>query len=232
MRSFLVVLAVGLVALLAVALTQQSSLVYSLSVTPTLQAAGLSDGSRACQGPVRPPKGKAFDRVGFVVTPMPGPQQPVRVEVREAGGGRVVASGQLAGTYTALANGKPREQVVDVGRVETDAPLELCLVGDGDGGTVVLGQGGAASPTSSATLNGKPLASDLTFNLRTSEKSLAAWLPDIAERAARFRAGWVTPGVYWVLALLILVAAPVLLARGVARAATDDQRSAESTIRQ
>jgi len=232
MRSFLAVFAVGLVALVAVALSRQSSLVYSLSVTPSLQAAGLSDGTRACQGPVRAPSGKAFDRVGFVVTPMPGPRLPIRVEVREADGGRVIASGQLNGSYRALANGRPREQVVDVGRVETDAPLELCLIGDGDGGAAVLGQAGVASPTTSATLDGKPLASDLTFNLRTGDKSLAAWLPDIAERAAKFRAGWVTPAVYWVLALLILVGAPVLLARGLARAAAEDQRSAESTTRQ
>ena len=119
--------------------------------------------------------------------------------------------------------------MVDVGRVKTDAPIELCLVGDGDGSTLVIGQAGIASPTSSATLNREPLTSDLTFNLRTGERSLGAWLPDIAERAAKFHAGWLTPGVYLVLALLILIGAPLLLARGLARA---DQCSADSTTRQ
>ncbi len=232
MRSFLVVLAVGLAGLVALALTQKSDLVYSLGVNPSLRAAQLFDGSRACQGPVRPPRGEAFDRVSFVVTPVEDSKQPLRVEVRDAGSHRVLASGRLAGGYPAFTNGKPREQVVDVGRVQTDAPLELCLVGDGDGSTLVIGQGGVASPTSTATLNGKPLTSDLTFNLRTGDRSLLAWLPAIAQRASKFRAGWVTPGVYWALALAILIGAPLLLARGIARAAADDQRSADSTTRQ
>ena len=209
MRSFLVVLAVGLVGLAAVALTQKSSLVYSLGASPSLRAAQLFDGSRACQGPIRPPSGAAFDRVGFVVTPVGDSRQPLRVEVRDADSrARPRVAGACAGGYTAFENGRPREQVVDVGRVKTDAPLELCLVGDGDGSTLVIGQAGVASPTTSATLNGKRLTSDLTFDLRTGDRSLAAWLPDIAERAAKFRAGWVTPGVYWVLAVLILIGAP------------------------
>jgi hypothetical protein len=223
MRSFLAVLAVGLVALLAVGLTQQSSLVYSLGVNPALQAAQLARGTRACQGPVTPPNGTAFDRVGFIVTPVHGATPPVRVEVREAGSGRVLGTGRLEGPYPTFRQTRPREQVVRVGRVETDAPLELCLVGDGDGSSIVIGQAGIASPNTSATLDGKPIPSDLTFDLRTGDRSLVAWLPDIADRASQFRAGWVTPGVYLVLALAILVGAPLLLARGIARADASDR---------
>ena len=56
----------------------------------------------------------------------------------------------------------------------------------------------------------------------TEERSLLALLPDMAERAALFRAGWISPAVYLVLGLLILVGAPLLLARGLARAAAED----------
>jgi len=45
--------------------------------------------------------------------------------------------------------------------------------------------------------------------------------PAIADRAALFRAAWVGPWTYLVLALLVLVAVPVLLVRAVATAERD-----------
>ena len=149
MRSFLVVLAVGLAGLVALALTQKSDLVYSLGVNPSLRAAQLFDGSRACQGPVRPPHGEAFDRVGFVVTPVGGLQAArARRGARRRQPPRARRRGGWPAAIRPSRTGSPGEQVVDVGRVQTDAPLELCLVGDGDGSTLVIGQAGIASPTS------------------------------------------------------------------------------------
>ena len=155
--GFAVVLAVGLAAVLALALTQRSSLVYSLGVNPALSAATLTPGARACQAPVRPPTGVAFDRVGILLGTSGEPGPPVRVEVRDAAAGRRLASGRLEPGYPDF------------------------------------------DPA------------------RSGERSLAALLPDIAERAARFRAGWVTPTVYLVLAVAIVAGAPLLLARGFAR---------------
>jgi hypothetical protein len=230
MRSFVVVLAVGLVAVVALAFTQRSSLVYSLGVNPSLQAAQLDRGKPVCQGPIRVPHGQAFDRVGFLLT-APSGKPPVRVEVRESATGRVLGRGRLE-SYENFIPGHPRENVVEVGRIQTTAAVDLCLISEGDPAIVAIGQPGIASPTTSATIGGKRIPADLAFTLRTHERSLAALLPDIAKRAAVFRAGWVTPGVYLVLALLVLVGAPIVLARGLARAAADDQRSADSTTRQ
>ena len=225
MRSFLAVLAVGLAALLAVGLTQRSGLEYSLGVAPALRATLIAPGFPACQEPVRVPGGDEFDRVGFMVDPITG-SPPVRVEVREAGGGRVLASGRLAGGYGAFRPGSADLHEVKLDRaVATDGPLALCLVDVGRGSVSVIGQSGLASPTTAATRGGKPISTDLAFELRRHNRSLIALLPAIAERASRFRAGWVTPGVYLVLALAILLGAPFLLARGLARADREDQRS-------
>jgi hypothetical protein len=222
MRSFLAVLAVGLVALLAVGLTQRSGLVYSLGVAPSLRATLIAPGFPACQGPVRVPGGNEFDRVGFMVDPITG-SPPVRVEVREAEGGRVLASGRLDGGYGPFRPGSPDLHEVKIDRaVATDAPLELCLVDVGRESVSVIGQAGIASPTTTATRGGKPISPDLAFELRRQNRSLLALLPTIADRASRFRAGWVTPGVYLVLALAILLGAPFLLARGLARADAED----------
>jgi hypothetical protein len=229
MRSFLVVFAVGLVALVAVALTQRSGLVYSLGVSPSLQAAQLNRGKPACQGPIRVPHGEAFDRVGFLLT-APTDKPPVRVEVREADGGRVLGRGRLsAGAYENFVPLHPHENVIDVGRIQTTRALELCVINEGDTAVVAIGQAGIASPGTSATIGGKRVSPDIAFTLHTGDRSLLALLPDMAKRAAVFRAGWVTPGVYLVLALLILVGAPFVLARGLARATHEDADQVRST---
>jgi len=214
--GFAVVMVVGLAAVLGLALTQRSSLVYSLGVNPALSAATLTPGARACQAPVRPPTGVTFDRVGILLDAAGQPGPPVRVEVREADGRRQLASGRLEPGYPDFDPARKREQVVRVGTVEPAAPLEICVVNEGDVPVSVIGQLGIAS-TTSATASGRPLTTDLTINLRTGERSLAALLPDIAERASRFRAGWVSPAVYLVLAVAIVAGAPLLLARGFAR---------------
>jgi hypothetical protein len=219
--GFAAVFVAGLVALVAVGLGQRSSLVYSDGVKPAVPAATLTTGDRACQAPILPPSDAAFDRVGFLLGTFAQPGSPVRVEVLDAGTNRRLAVGELPGGYGDYDAAHPREHVVAVGRVKTAAPLRLCVVNEGGRPVSVIGQAGIASPTTSATLSGEPLPTDLTFNLRADDRSLLALLPDVADRAARFRAGWVSPLVYLVLGLLILVGAPLLLARGVARAARE-----------
>ena len=224
MRSalgFAAVLAVGLLALAALALTTSTTRVYTLGVNPALAAAELGPGARACQAPVRVPRDVAFDRVGFLLGTYGEPGPAVEVEVRDDASGRRLAGGRLSAGYDDLDPDRT-EHVVATGRVDTDDALRLCLVNDGDRPVAVIGQAGIASPTTSATLDGEPLANDLTFSFHADETSLLARLPDIAERAARFRAGWVGPLAYLALALAIVVGAPLLLARGISLAAAED----------
>jgi hypothetical protein len=222
--AFAAVFLVGLAAVAAVAATQRSDLEYSLGVKPALEAVRVPRGTEACQAPVRPPTGTTFDRVGFMLTTPAPPGPPVRVTVREAGTERELGSGRLPGGYGDWDPLDPREHVVDVGLVRTGAPLELCLENTGSKPVGVIGQAGIASPPTAATLNGNPLDNDITFNLRSGEEStLAALLPQIAERASRFRAGWVSPIVYLMLAIGILIVGPLLLARGLARADAADR---------
>ena len=218
--GFVAILAAGLAALLVVGLTQGSSLVYSLGVNPASVAAELRPGDRACQAPILPPRDTSFDRVGFLLGThgQPGPE--MRVEVIEDRTSRRLAAGTLPAGYPDLDF--DNESVVPVGRVRAGAPLRICLVNEGSRPVAVVGQVGIASPPTAGTLNGKPIASDLTLDLRAGRRSLLALLPDIAERAARFRAGWVTPAVYLALALAILIGAPLALGRGIARAARAD----------
>jgi hypothetical protein len=222
--GFAVVFLVGLAAVAAVALGRQTSLVYTLGVNPVLAAVELPPHGRVCQAPVRPPRGVDFDRVGFRLDTKGKPGPALGVEVRDAGTQRRLGAGQLAAGYTDILSLHQAEHLVGVGSMHTDAPLSLCLVNQGKRPVSVIGQAGVASPVTSAALNGHPLETDIAFNLHDDGTSFAARLPAIAERAATFRAGWVTPVVYLVLALAIVVLAPLLLARGLARADAADRR--------
>ena len=104
-----------------------------------------------------------------------------------------------------------------VGHIDTSAPLRVCLTNAGTTPVAPVGQVGVASPTTAATVNGKPLANDLTLALHGPDRSLIARLPDFADRASVFRAGIVGPLAYLILALAVLVGAPFVLARGLRR---------------
>jgi hypothetical protein len=218
MRSFAVVFLVGLVAVAAIGLMERSSLVYSDGVNRAVIAAELQTGDRACQAPLRLPTGTTFDHVGFqaVTYGMPGPR--LRVEVFDDVSGDRLAVGHLSAGYPDLA-----QRSVEVGRVRTDDALRVCFVNEDPGKVAIIGSVGTASPPTSGTLNGTPIDKDLTVSLRAEERPLLAWLPDMAERASLFRSGWVSPVVYLLLGLGIVVVAPVLLARGIARAAAADR---------
>lgn len=211
---------VALAGLVGIALAVPTSLVYTLGVNPVRLAAKLEPRDRACQAPVRVPRGAAFDRVGIVLGTYGRPGPEVRVDVVEDHGGRRLGTGSLPAGYRDLELGD--EHLVRVGRVQTDAPLRVCLVNAGDRRVAAIGQVGVASPATFGTLNGTRISNDVAVNLHSGETSLLTRLPDIADRAATFRAGWVTPFAYLLLTIGIALVGPVLLARAIGRAAAAD----------
>jgi hypothetical protein len=212
--AFAAVFTLGLIALVIAGFARQSDLVYSPGVNPFSPILDVPAGKRACQGPLRSPNGDEFDRIGFTVTSL---DSPVRAQVIDTGSGRTLATGHLP------AGGRGIAHVVEVGSVRTSAPMQICLVNDGRKKLALYGQAGAASAYSIGTLNGKDTGFDFAYTLRREPRSIMSLLPTIADRAALFRAAWVTPAVYLVLALLIIVLAPLLLVRGLARAAAADR---------
>jgi hypothetical protein len=215
--GFGAVLAVGVVAVLVLGFTRGSSLVYSIGVEPAAPSVRIDPGKTACQGPISVPDGEAFDRVTFTVGTYfkPGPE--LRVEVRDATS--VLGAGTLPAGYPDVAQAP--QHVVQVGRVAPRAPLAVCLRNVGDRPVAAYGQNGGSQRTV-ARLDGQPLKYDMAVTLNREERSLVSLLPTIAERASLFRAGWVGPATFLVLGLLVLIAVPALLLRGVARAAAED----------
>ena len=211
--ALVAVLAVGLVALVALGLTRGSSTVYTLGVAPQGPVAQLKPGSRACQGPIDLPDGAKYDRIG--IYPRGGA---VDVLVRPAAGGAALARGTLEGG----AGSPPPLRTADVGRHGSAGAITVCFKNAGDRKLELWGTGSVASPSTSATVDGKPQDFDMgvTFE-RAGERSLLALLPDIAERASVFHPQWTSPAAYLVLALLVLLGGPALLVLALRRAVED-----------
>jgi hypothetical protein len=215
-KAFAVVFLAGLAALAVFGFMRGSDLVYSPGASAQLAVTELPRGARGCQGPMRSPDGAAFDRVALTVGTAGAPGPPLRVEVVDAESERVLGAGSLARGYPGAT-----EQVVPVGEVRTKDALLVCLIPAAN--VAVLGQAGGASPHTTATVDGADSGVDFAVTLRSAERSLIASAPEMAERASLFRPGWVSPVVYLLLALGVIVAAPLLLARGFGRAAADDR---------
>ena len=215
-------LAAGLVLIVVLAVTRESGLVYSIGSGPAAPSAPLAAGHEACQGPLSPPA-QAFDRVVVSLGTYGKPGQPVEVSVRDAASHRVLSTGKLAGGYPDIE--KAPEQSIPVTRITPRSAIDVCVRNAGTGKVAVYGTTGLAHRTSTAIVDGKPQPSiDLAVRLeRGPKRSLLARLPDAFGHAATFKPSWVGAWTFWVLAALVLLAVPLLLARALSGALRDER---------
>jgi hypothetical protein len=222
MRSVAVllgVIAAGLLGLVVFTLTQERTLAFTLGVPKGAPVAPLRPGEVVCQAPIAvPDAAAAFDRVAFQIGTYRRPGPPLEVTVEPAAGGRPVARGQLASGYQDVSVSS-----VAVGRVTTRDPVRVCIRNRGTDRAAIYGAADAASRTSTASLNGRPLNADLSLVFeREHARSLASLVPAMLDRASLFRASWLGAWAYALLALVVVLGIPALLAL-----ALRDARTAE-----
>jgi hypothetical protein len=216
--AFGIVVAAGVIVAAALALTRESRLVYTLGVGPAAPVAVLRGGQEACQKPVDPPP-QRFDRVVVSLGTFGRPGPPVDVLLRPDAPGAKTIRGRLRGGYRDFR--VTPEHAIAVSAT-LHAPAEICLRNRGTGRLAVFGAPGLAHRTSSATVAGKPIGSDVAIRLETAQpRSLLSRMPDAFRHAALFKPSWVGPWTFWVLTALVLVGAPVVMGWAVARAARD-----------
>jgi hypothetical protein len=219
MRSArIVVLAAALVAVVAVAavaVAHRTSLAFTLGVIRAAPAVELMHGQRACQRPIDVPAGGDFDRVGLSVGTYQRAGSPLEVTVLDDRG-RVTARGRLPGGYPDIAS-------VPVHRVPLDATvgegrIAVCVTNAGARKVAIYGNADAAARSSSAYKDGRPAKVDLSLEFERSSRSWASELPRMLDRAALFRAPWLGPWIYWILAAALVVVAPWLVLRALGAA--------------
>jgi hypothetical protein len=165
------------------------------SVAPRYNLPPLSRRDRLClRGLIVPAKADALRfRVGAAGT------RPVPVTLRLKMAGRAVVSHGTAAPGGFVSLDLP---FAAPGR---DVPAAGCMTA---AGTIAAmsGQPSASSGAGAAFLNGKPVGSPSIWYPRLPARRLISALPDGARHASLFRAGFVGPWLYGVLAVLIVAA--------------------------
>jgi hypothetical protein len=203
MRSawFLGAFAVGLVLVVVLAL-KHTPLAHTPVAAPDAAAVRLTAPQTLCQGPLQPGADARFDRVRVFVGAGSGA---LDLTVRDADG-RVLGRGRTPAVGPDARG--PVAVSVPVGELRTPDAFSICLQVAAE----LWGAAGSASPATEARVNGVPATYDVAVWLeRSPAPRFISQLGTVADRASRFKAGWVTPGVLAVLALAVLVGLPALV---------------------
>jgi hypothetical protein len=208
--------AAAVLAMAVVALAQRTSLAFTLGVARAAAVARLGPGEQVCQEPIDVPAGGAFDRVTLGASG----RGALRLTVRDARG-RVLAAGTLAGGPAGVARRVRLDRTV-----RAPQRVAVCVENRGPGRAGVYGDADLAARTSTAVKDGRPLRRDLSLVFERAPRSVASEVPRMLSRAALFRFPGLGAWAYVVLALLLVVAGPLLLIRAL-RAATADDASRE-----
>jgi hypothetical protein len=205
--AFAATLAVGLTVLAVLALTRGSALVYTIGVQPQVPVTRLAANARACQAPLLPPRDEPIERIGFNVS---GGERVEMSLIDEQG--RTIARGSARPPAPPPTGRAPGLTAADVAAVRPRGPVTACVANDGSQPVTIWGTIDAASGDTTGRQDGKPIGADMAVVLeRREERSLLALAPEMAVRASLFRARWLSPVAYGVLALLVLVGVPALL---------------------
>src|SRR5439155_20280767 len=119
--------------------------------------APLGPGEELCQRPIPVPAGGAFDRIRVVLGTYDRPGPPLLVSVSR--GGSTIATGHLSAGYADIA--KEPSHIVHVRPVSAGGRIDVCLRNAGPNRVAVFGNADAATATSTAFRDGKPLHSDI-----------------------------------------------------------------------
>ncbi len=214
--AFVALAAVALAAVAVLGASERRSLAFTLGVTPYAPVATLEPGQQVCQAPI--PAGASFDAVELQPSAQRRPSGPLYVTVARAGDRVVLGRGTLA-----VAAPRPQRRVVDVGHVDADGEIVVCVRAAGAGAVSLYGGPDQSARTSTAALDGRPLGADLDLVFRRAHAvSTVALLPRMLARAALFRGDWIGPWLYWLLLAAVALGVPLLLARALWSAASEE----------
>jgi hypothetical protein len=215
-RSFLVVAVAGLIVAFAVVAGESRNTAFTLGVAPGLPAAELRPGAEVCQTPVA--VAEAFDGVRMQVGTYRRQGPPLAVSIRKPDGGRVLAAGRIPGGYADVS--QPEVQLDST--VAAGPRVAICVRNSGQRKVALYGGSELAHSGTSAKIDGRDEGTDLTLVFVRPPTSLLSQTSEIFERASLFRPVWIGPWAYWLLAGLLLLGVPALLARAMGAASADD----------
>ena len=221
------------VAAIAALALDRRSLAFSNGVAPNQAVATLGPGQRACQR--RVPVIEGFERVAPTTDTGGRPGPALEVAILDHGSGRVVRVGPAAGGYRTRINYPGAPTTATVGRVRHGGAIDVCVRNAGSQPVQLVGTAVRRSSQSGLGLGGggrqRPAGGnlELTF-LRARPVPLLTELPVAFRRASLFHPPVVGAWTFWLLAVLIAVAVPLLLARALRLAWLADRDEGRETV--
>ena len=196
----------GAVAVAIVGATDKRELAFTMNVRVVEVVILAVPGSETCQHELD--AAAEFDAVEFVLGTgeLPGP--PLRVSVRERPSRRELATGRLP------AGARDSQPVaVRLDRAVADGtPFDLCVRNEGDREVSFYGAPTWESPGHSS-VDGHPGRGDMRIVfLRSEPRSALSLVPDMFDRATRFRPDVVGEWTFWLLLVGVAAGIPALLA--------------------
>jgi hypothetical protein len=217
---------------------KKSDVVASTWVNPVVPVAPVKPGNTLCQRPIG--VSESFDRVRFNAGTFGKPGPPLYVSVTDRDSGAELASGAVRPGW--IDNGEAQD--VDVGAVKPGPAVSVCIRNGGHVTSYVYGDfyHGAfgkgplgVTPTNStsvAYVDGVALEGDIALWLHsTKEHSRLSWIPAMFRHAAAFKPPFVGAWTFWLLALLLIVGAPLALWSALKSALRSDPPSLPSSRR-
>jgi hypothetical protein len=208
---FVAIVVAGFVGLLATAATDERDLAFTLGVRPTQVAAVVPSQESACQAPIY--VSTETDSARLQVGTFGRPGAPLRISARNAQDGALVSAGNVHGGY---GDGSA---VRAPARLPEGTRVSVCVQNRGTRRVALYGGPDQAARTSALRLAGRPTGTDMTLVLERKEpRSIASMLPEMVDRAVLFKGGWLSSGLLWSIAVLVMVGVPALLAVALSRA--------------
>lgn len=205
-------LAVALGAIIVLA-TDERTLAFSNGVAAETVIAQLAPGQRACQPGVV--VAEPFAGVELVLDTGGRPGPPLELTVRERRARDTLATGKVRGGYAGRLGTGGAVAVARLRRVRAGRQVQVCVANAGRQPVGVTGTSGRERREPRVQLRRPPrrLSANLHLNfLRPRPTSLLAELPRAFERAALWHPPLVGAWTFWLLAALVGLGVPLLLA--------------------
>lgn len=227
--AFGLALGLGLIALLIAGATTTSRTVQTLGVLGVYPVAPIAAGQEVCESPIG--LADSVDTLSFPIGTFGKPGPALEATVRPANSGIVLGHARKPGGW--VDDGTPKD--FHIGHVAADQTVTVCVrnlggskayvYGDIDTGNFGAGYLGFRVTTSRsvARIQDIPIAGDLSVKfISAHQRSLLTRLPAAFRHASQFRPGGVGPWTYWLLAALLVLAAPAGLWRAVSSAIREE----------
>lgn len=206
----------GCLVLALVARADERTLAFTLNVDPLAPIAVVQPGKEACQRWIEAPAD--FDVVEFLLGTYGRPGPPLLVTIHDARRMRVIATGRLP----AGARDNSGARVRLGAAVPEGTEVHICLRNAGARRVALYG-GPAEEGPGDADVAGAGAPGDLLLVFHRSEpRSALSLVPDMLERAARFRPPLVGAWTLWLVLAAVAAGMPVLLAVALRRALGED----------